>query len=126
MNNKGFTLIEIMVALVIFSLIFLPLTAVLVAESKFEQKHEQKLVAMAVAKNEIETAKKTYNRLADETYQVRMAGRTWNVQRTVEGNEIAGRDSTLPKQLTTVTIRISREKDTVSLAEIRVLRETYR
>ena len=125
MNSKGFTLIEIMVALVIFSLVFLPLTAVLVAESKFEQKHEQKLVAMAVAKNEIETAKKTYVRLSDETYQIRMAGRVWDVQRTVEGNEIAGRDSTLPKQLTTVTVRVSREKDSASLAEIRVLKETY-
>lgn len=126
MNSKGFTLIEIMVSLVIFSLVFLPLTAVLVAESKFEQKHEQKMVAMAVAKNEIETAKKTYVSLSDETYRVSMAGRTWNVQRIVEGKEVADTGRTWPIPLTAVTIRVSREKDTALLAEIRVLKETYR
>jgi type II secretion system protein I len=120
----GFTLVEILVSLVIFSLILLPLTAVLVAESKFGRSYEQKYTALIVAKNEIETAKKCFTRLSDEEYRVTMAGREWLVQRIVE-EAVNERDTVLPFSPLAVTVRISRVKDAAVLAELRVLKETY-
>lgn len=45
MSKSGFTVMEILVALFIFSIVLLPLTELLVADSKFEKKYEQKRVA---------------------------------------------------------------------------------
>jgi type II secretion system protein I len=125
-RDAGFTLVEILVALMIFSLVMLPLTALLVAESKFESKHEQKLVAMLVAKNEIEKAKGAAGIIADDEYTVEMAGRRWSVSRTVENSEVALSAAGRKEQYGYITIRVGRENDTVALADIRVMKETYR
>ena len=126
MNKRGFTLVEILVAMVIFSLVFLPLTAVLVAESKFEHSYEQKHVALAIAKNELERAKKTFAKLDNDEYQVRMMGKTWTVARTVDVGEGAILADSSRPQLCTIRIRVSREMDTAVLADFQVLKETYR
>ena len=126
MNNRGFTLIEIMVALLVFSLIFLPLTAVLVAESKFERVYERKQVAMTIAKNEIEKAKRTFRQLSDEEYQTAMAGKLWSVERTVRRGEAAVLADSAKVPIDTILLRVRAESDTTVLAEFQVLKETYR
>ena len=126
MNNKGFTLVEILVALVLFSIIFLPLTGLLSAESKFEQKREQKMTAILVAKNELEKLIKPDGKQENGDYQVAMAGRLWNVYRTVETGEGAITDSAKVFKRAMVTVRVTAEHDTAMLAEFSVMRETYR
>jgi len=145
MNSRGFTMIEILVALLLFSIILLPLTSLLVADSKFEKKYEQKQVALLVAKNELEKAKRTYRKVDNNQYQVTMAGRVWNVELqvkeservTVQGTVQAPRPLGMPlasldsahaptviaKQF--ITIKVSRDNDSTVLAEFRVLKETY-
>jgi len=125
-NRKGFTLVEILVALVLFSLIFLPLTSLFVAESKFEKKRGQKMTAMLVAKNELEKQKKTNGKNENGDYQVDMAGQHWNVYRTVETGEGAVVDTTTAIKKVIVTVRVTAERDTSTLAEFSVMRETYR
>ena len=124
--KAGFTLIEILVSLMIFSLVMLPLTAVLVAESKFERSYEHKLVAMLVAKNEIEKTKAVPSFLEDEEYTVEMAGRRWIVSRTIENSEFALTGDTEKEQHGFINIRVGRENDTAALADLRVMKETYR
>jgi type II secretion system protein I len=150
MNSRGFTVMEILVALFIFSLVFLPLTELLVADSKFEKKYEQKQVAMLVAKNELEKAKRCYKKSENSEYQVTMAGKSWNVELAVEEKELAqvpGQKAQQPQSITTgeisasgqvkpsalstitkqfITVRVSRSPDTNALAEFRVLKETYK
>ena len=150
MNSRGFTVIEIMVALVIFSIVLLPLTTLLVADSKFENKYEQKQVALLVAKNELEKAKRSFKKIADEEYGVTMGGRLWNIELAVEKDERAqlhagkkgqtqqvspGGTQTQDQQAAPepvaivkqfVTVRVSRANDTNVLADLRVLKETYR
>jgi type II secretion system protein I len=126
MNSRGFTLIEILVAMLIFSLVFLPLTAVLVAESKFERSYEQKLAALAIAKSEIEKAKRSFGKLEESEYRVRMAGKLWNVERTVDVGEGAILSDSSGLQLSTIRIRVARDNDTQTLADLQVLKETYR
>jgi type II secretion system protein I len=122
----GFTLVEILVAIFIFSILLLPLTALLIAESKFAAKHEQKIIAMLVAKNEIETGKKAVLAVESGEYTVTMRGKTWNVVRTVETGEGAAIDTSLVLKKTFVTVRVSKENDSVKLAEFRVMREIWR
>ena len=126
MSDRGFTLVEILVAIVIFSILLLPLTGVLIAESRFEERHERKTVAMLVAKNEIEKSKKAFGDIEENEYTVTMAGRVWNVSRTVETEEGAIIDTLLKIKKTLITVRVTRENDTVRLAEFRVMRETYK
>ena len=126
MNSRGFTLVEIMVAMTIFSLVFMPLVAVLVAESKFERSYERKQVALAVAKNEIESAKKSYRRLENEAYQVHNAGKLWRVERNVDDSEVTVLPDSTRLGLSVVTVRVYGEKDTAPLADLRVLKEPYR
>jgi type II secretion system protein I len=123
---RGFTLVEILVALFIFSMVFLPLTAVLTAESKFERLHERKMTALLVAKNELEKSKKRWGKETAEEYQVVMAGTVWNVARTVENAGDALADSAACYGKRFVTVRVGAEKDTATLAELRVVKETYR
>jgi type II secretion system protein I len=150
MNRHGFTVMEILVALFIFSIVLLPLTELLVADSKFEKKYEQKRVAMLVAKNELEKAKRSFKKAENEEYQVSMAGREWNVGIRVEEKELAlvpGQNarpinemtqggtqtpgqpaptapSAIAKQF--ITVYVSRTSDTNTLAEFRVMKETYK
>jgi type II secretion system protein I len=150
MNTRGFTVMEILVALFIFSIVLLPLTELLVADSKFEKKYEQKRVAMLVAKNELEKAKRRFKKLENEEYQVSMAGREWNVELQIEEKELAlvpgqksrpiqevapggirasgqpalQAPSPIAKQF--ITVRVSRLADTNALAEFRVMKETYK
>jgi type II secretion system protein I len=126
MNNRGFTLVEILVAIVIFSILLLPLTGVLIADSKFEERHERKTVAILVAKNEIEKCKELFSDLEEKEYSVPMAGRIWNVSRTVETEEGAIIDTLTRVKKTFITVRVTRENDTVRLADFRVMRETYK
>jgi type II secretion system protein I len=126
MNNRGFTLIEILVAMLIFSLVFLPLTAVLVAESKFERSYEQKHAALAIAKSEIEKAKRSFGKLEESEYRVRMAGKAWNVERSVDVGEGAILSDSSGVQLCTIRVRVSRDNDTQTLADLQVIKETYR
>ena len=117
---------EILVALVLFSIIFLPLTGLLSAESKFEFKRERKMTALLVAKNELEKLIKVNGKSENGDYRVSMAGRIWNVYRTVETGEGAMKDSTEAVKKTMVTVRVTAERDTAMLAEFSVMRETYR
>lgn len=126
MSERGFTLVEILVAIVIFSILLLPLTGVLIAESRFEERHERKTVAMLVAKNEIEKSKKAFGELEGNEYTVKLAGRVWNVSRTVETEEGAIIDTLSKVKKTFITVRVTRENDTVRLAEFRVMREMYK
>ncbi|MCU0608683.1 MAG: prepilin-type N-terminal cleavage/methylation domain-containing protein [Chitinispirillaceae bacterium] len=126
LSAGGFTLIEIMVAMVVFSLVFLPLTAILVAESKLGAASERKRVAMLVARNELEIAKKTRLDLTDETYDVPMAGKTWRIQRIVENGEGISDKNEKVVQLTAVSVRVSEAHDTSALADFSVIRETYK
>jgi len=124
MNIRGFTLVEILVALFVFSLVFLPLTAVLTAESKFERNYERKKTALLVAGNEIEKYKGLDAADDNQEYRVLMAGKTWNVRRSVETAEAVADSAALEKKF--VTVSITAENDSVVLAELRVLKETYR
>jgi type II secretion system protein I len=127
MGVRGFTLVEVLVALFIFSVVFLPLTGVFVAESKFERAHERKMIALLVAKDEIEKNKGHYGKEGDEEYQVTMAGSVWNVRRSEENEELAaGADSSKLRKKSFITVSVAGEKDTACLAEFRVMRETYR
>jgi type II secretion system protein I len=151
MNTRGFTVMEILVALFIFSIVLLPLTELLVADSKFEKSHEQKLTALLVAKNEVEKVKRTYKKIENGTYQVAMAGKQWNVALSVEEKErtlipassvtpvqppqqrgmpLPPPSSPLPAPSTFmkrfITVTVSRANDTNVLAEFRVLGETYK
>jgi len=126
MNNHGFTLVEILVAIMIFSILLLPLTGVLIAESKFSERHERKITALLVAKNEIEKSKKTYSGQDNDEYTVTMDGRNWTVTRTFETEEGAIVDTLATIKKTFVTVRVTRENDTTRLAEFRVLKETYK
>lgn len=151
MSKSGFTVMEILVALFIFSIVLLPLTELLVADSKFEKKYEQKRVAMLVAKNELEKAKRRFKKLENEEYQVTMGGREWNIELKVEEKELAlvpGQNSRPIQEITPgtgiqvpgqpaqtvtsavakqyITVRVSRSSDTNALAEFRVMKETYR
>ena len=125
-NSRGFTLIEIMAAMVIFSLVFMPLTAILVAESKLSNKSERKRVAMLVARNELEKIKRHWEEPKDEEYDVPMAGKQWRVKRVIDTEEKVKAKETATVQLCGITISVSAEKDTTTLAEFKVLRETYR
>lgn len=150
MSKSGFTVMEILVALFIFSIVLLPLTELLVADSKFEKKYEQKRVAMLVAKNELEKAKRQFKKLENEEYQVSMAGREWRVELKLEEKELAvvpGQNARLMPQMDSggikppgqpaltvtsavakqyITVRVSRSSDTNALAEFRVMKETYK
>jgi hypothetical protein len=117
MNDRGFTLVEILV---------LPLTGMLIAESRFQERHERKTTAMLVAKNEIAKSIKASGNLESKEYTVTMAARVWNVSRLVETEEGAIIDTLAIIKKTFVTVRVTRENDTVRLAEFRVLRETYK
>lgn len=125
MNKRGFTLVEILVAIMLFSILLLPMTGVLIAESKFEERHERKTTAMLVAKNEIEKSLKTFGDLDEKEYTVTMAGRAWKVARSVETEEGAIIDTLSTIKKTLITVRVTRDNDTVRLAEFRVMRETY-
>lgn len=147
MSKNGFTVMEILIALFLFSIVLLPLTELLVADSKFEKKYEQKRVAMLVAKNELEKAKRGFKKLKNEEYRVSMAGREWTVELTLEEKELAlvpGQSarsiprtdsggirlpvlqapSAIAKQF--ITMRVSHPSDTNALAEFRVMKETYK
>jgi type II secretion system protein I len=126
MNNRGFTLVEILVAIVLFSILLLPLTGVLIAESKFEERYERKTTAMLVAKNEIEKSIKAFGNLEAKEYTVTMAGRVWKVSRSVETEQGAIVDTLSVIKKTFISVRVTRENDTVRLAEFRVMRETYK
>jgi type II secretion system protein I len=144
MNSRGFTVMEILVALFIFSIIVLPLAELLSADSKFEKKYEEKQVAMLVAKNELEKAKRSYKKPVNDTFQVTMAGKKWDIAIAVEEKELAlvparktlqtgqlPTDSILPVKPETIgkrfiTVRVSRPSDTATLAEFRVMKETYK
>jgi prepilin-type N-terminal cleavage/methylation domain-containing protein len=126
MNDRGFTLVEILVAIVLFSILLLPLTGMLIAESRFQERHERKTTAMLVAKNEIAKSIKASGNLESKEYTVTMAARVWNVSRLVETEEGAIIDTLAIIKKTFVTVRVTRENDTVRLAEFRVLRETYK
>ena len=126
MNDRGFTLVEILVAILLFSILLLPMTGVLIAESKFEERHERKTMAMLVAKNEIEKCIKSSGVLEEKEYTVTMAGRVWNVSRSVETEEGAIVDTLSILKKTFITVRVTRDNDTVRLADFRVMRETYR
>jgi type II secretory pathway pseudopilin PulG len=125
--ETGFTLVEILVAFLIFSIVLLPLTAVLVAESKFERKHELKQVAILVAKNEIERSKTFRGVLENKEYIIDMAGVPWNVRREIENKEIAvaGAGPKDAIQNCLITISVGRANDTATLAVFRVMKETY-
>ncbi|MBN1128442.1 MAG: prepilin-type N-terminal cleavage/methylation domain-containing protein [Chitinispirillaceae bacterium] len=125
-DRSGFTLVEILVAIFIFSVLLLPLTALLIADSKFAAKHEQKVIAMLVAKNEMEKAKKMVGTLEEGDYAVTMADKAWNVSTKVETEEGALLDTFRMIKKTYVTIGVRRENDTVTLSEFRILRETWR
>jgi type II secretion system protein I len=125
MNKRGFTLVEIIVAMTIFSLVFLPLVAVLVAESKFERSYERKQVALMVAKNEIELVKKQRRNVEADDYNVENAGRRWRVERSVDAAEASLMPDSAKLELCVVRIKVFGEKDTASLADLSVLKETY-
>lgn len=126
MNNRAFTLVEILVAIMIFSLLLLPLTGVLIAESRYRERYERKIVAMLVAKNELERSKKMYAQAEGDEYTVTMAGRVWNVTRTVVTGEGALLDSMQTVRQSLVTIGVTRENDTLKLAEFSMIREIWR
>jgi type II secretion system protein I len=126
MNDRGFTLVEILVAIMLFSILLLPLTGVLIAESKFEERYERKTTAMLVAKNEIVKSVKAFGDLEEKEYTVTMAGRVWNVSRSVETEEGAIIDTLSIIKKTFITVRVTRENDTVRLAEFRMMRETFK
>jgi type II secretion system protein I len=126
MNDRGFTLVEILVAIMLFSILLLPLTGVLIAESKFEERYERKTTAMLVAKNEIVKSVKAFGDLEEKEYTVTMAGRVWNVSRSVETEEGAIIDTLSIIKKTFITVRVTRENDTVRLAEFRMMREMFK
>lgn len=125
MNARGFTLVEVLVALFVFSIMFLPLAVVLSAESKFERSYERKTTALLVAGNEIEKYKRKDAAGDNREYGVFLAGRSWTVRRTLETVEAGAADSAVYKE-SYLTVSVSPANDTAVLAELRVIKETYR
>jgi prepilin-type N-terminal cleavage/methylation domain-containing protein len=125
-KENGFTLIEILAALVLFSIIFFPLGGLLVSESKLQRKYEDKQCAVQIAKSEIEKVKGCAWPVDDKSYQVEMAGHRWDVNTTVKkdsGMTVLGTEIIQPQY---IAVKVSRENDTLVLADFAVLKETYK
>ena len=89
-NQKGFTLIEIMVALVIFSLLSVTLLVRLGGDIRSEQVLEEKTLASIVAENFLTELriKKDWSSVNNDKLTVEMAGRKWDVTTTVKDTEV--------------------------------------
>ena len=139
MSDRGYTVVEVLVALILFSIIVLPIADLFVAESRFNKKYEQKIVSMMVAQNELEKAKQAIVIPQSDEYTVSLYGKEWRVKRTVSTVErsISSVTDTNLKPLqglpqkemasskTFITVSVRRENDTGSLCEFRVMKETY-
>lgn len=78
----GFTLIEVMVALIIFAVLSVTLLVRLGDNIRSEQYLETKTLASVVAENVLENLriKEEWSGLSDKTDRVEMAGQSWNIR----------------------------------------------
>lgn len=125
-GNAGFTIVEILAALVLFSIICFPLAGLLVSESRLQGTYQAKCYAVEIARSEMEKVKGCRRPLENRSYQVEMAGRRWDVERRVEkdsGMLVMDAQIVEPQF---ITITVSRETDTLDLADFRIMQEVYR
>jgi len=89
-DQKGFTLIEIMVALVIFALLSVTLLVRLGGDIRSEQALEEKTLASIVAENVLTELriKKDWSSVNNNKSTVEMAEKKWDVTTTVKDTEI--------------------------------------
>ncbi len=88
-NSRGFTLIEIMVALVIFAVLSVTLLTRLGGDIRSEQLLEEKTLASIVAENVLTEMriKKDWSSVSDNKSTVEMAGKKWSVTTAVKETE---------------------------------------
>ena len=122
---SGFTLIEVLVAVVLFALMVMPAAGMLYAEGKLQRKYEEKSRAMLVAKSEIERWKAWPGELKDREYAVPSHGRSLSVRLRVEIGEGALQFGTSLIRPEILTISVASDNERV-LCELRVMRETYK
>ena len=84
-NQNGFTLIEIMVALVIFAVLSITLLTRLGGDIRSQQLLEEKTLASVVAENVLSELriKKDWSSVYASKSTVEMAGKKWDVSTTV-------------------------------------------
>ncbi len=124
-KSPGFTLIEVVVAVVVFALMITPAIGVLYAEGKLQRKYQEKSRAMLIAKSEIERWKAWPGDLKEFERPVVSNGRTWHVTLSVEPSEEALRIGRRIIRPEFITVSVVNENGN-ALAEFRVMREPYR
>ncbi len=124
-KRSGFTLIEVMVAIVLFALMVMPAAGILYAEGKLQRKYEEKSRAMLIAKSEIERWKAWPGDLKDRAYDVPSHGRSLVVRLRVKTGEGALQFGTRFIRPEILIISVADDKDRV-LCELQVMRETYK
>ncbi|HNE26698.1 MAG TPA: type II secretion system minor pseudopilin GspI [Pseudomonadales bacterium] len=87
---RGFTLIEIMVALAIFAILSVTLLVRLGGDVRSEYLLEEKTLASVVAENVLTTlrVKKDWSSINNDKSTIEMAGRKWEVTTTVKDTNI--------------------------------------
>lgn len=102
---RGFTLIEIMVALVIFAVLSVTLLVRLGSDMRSEQALEEKTLASVVAENVLTELriKKDWSAVNNNKSTVEMAGRKWDVATTVKDTEV--------ENVRQVDVRVASAKD---------------
>ncbi len=102
---RGFTLIEIMVALVIFAVLSVTLLVRLGSDMRSEQALEEKMLASVVAENVLTELriKKDWSAVNNNKSTVEMAGRKWDVATTVKDTEV--------ENVRQVDVRVASAKD---------------
>jgi len=105
-GERGFTLVETAIAMIVLMVSGLATTSLFVYATKFNVGANDRAVAQAIAQRQMESLRKTaYDSLADSTSTVTSAGRNFTVDVTIcnDGTAPCG-GSTLLKRLTvTVT-----------------------
>jgi type II secretion system protein I len=127
-NNKGFTIVEVLVALILFSLVSSALVLLLMSESKFRQKADDRLLAYAIAENHIEQIKGMDFILTEENLskEIEMSGKSWFVNTELIDEQIVVRGSDYILRLQEMAVSVTKGNDTLPKATINFTRETYR
>lgn len=117
-KNKGFTLLEVMIALTIFALMATTLsqTAAITVDNQIHI--EKKLLATWIAENEIIELRSTpFNNIKSSKKDIKYSERDWIINTTVAlKKQLPGMPATLPLEIKSIEVAVSlkeSEDDTV-------------
>jgi len=127
MNRKGFSILEILVAIALLGLLLLPLLSILNRGVRSEVSLNEVQIALKIAQEgmeEIINSSRHENEIKDEEKIVQVAGSRWKVlQDVIDGNEpdepAVGTD---PLE---VWIKVYKEGDVSPLVELVTLKEDW-